>query len=188
MVPTPPAPRPDGKIEIEITDLEMTSRPMRNNRVSLTGHTLDVHRAVRPTLHFYRYLYETVGTPFSWFARSTMDDETLAGIIHDDKIEVQVLYVDGCPVGFAELDRRNQGDGADEVDITHYGLVSEWLGQGLGLRFLDRVVDLAWEGDPSRILVHVASFDHPRALMVYQRAGFVPFDKRSIIVDDPRVG
>ncbi len=186
MVPTPPPPRADGKLEIEITDLEMTDRPIRNNRVSLTGHTLDVQRALRPTLHFYRYLYETVGTPYLWFARSVLSDEELAAIIHHDSVEVMVLYVDGCPVGFAELDRRGQGAGPDDVDITHFGVVPEYLGQGLGLRFLDRVVDHAWGDDPARIIVHVAAFDHPRALMVYQRAGFVPYDKRNVVVQDPR--
>lgn len=188
MVATPPPPRADGSLEIEITDLEMNDRPMRNNRVSLTGHTIDVARAQRPTLHFYRYLYETVGTPYLWFARSVMSDEALASIIHNDAVEVLVLYVDGCPVGLAELDRRRQNSPDGAVDITHFGLVPEHLGQGLGLRFLDRVVDLAWNGDPSRITVHVASFDHPRALMVYQRAGFVPYNKRVVTVDDPRGG
>lgn len=191
MVPTPPPPRADGKLEIAITDLEMTERPIRNNRVSLTGHTLEVGRAMRPTLHFYRYLYETVGTPYLWFARSLLSDEALAEIIHDDRVEVLILYVDGSPVGFAELDRRGKGQGkgqgsTDDIDITHFGVVPEHLGQGLGLRFLDRVVDQAWNEDPARLIVHVASFDHPRALMVYQRAGFVPYDKRTVVVDDPR--
>lgn len=188
MVPTLPTPRADGKLEMVVTDLEMTGRPLRNNRTSLTGHTLEVRRASRPTLHFYRYLYATVGTPYLWFARSQLTDEALATIIHDDAVEVLVLYLDGSPVGFAELDRRGGQDGnrSDDVDILYFGVVPEHLGQGLGLRFLDRVVDHAWDEEASRIVVHVATYDHPRALMVYQRAGFTPFDKRTVVVDDPR--
>ena len=34
--------------------------------------------------------------------------------------------------------------------------------------------------------VHAMSLDHPRALLVYQRAGFVPYDRRTIVVEDPR--
>ena len=187
MLPSPPPLRSDGKLEVQITDLEMRARPKRTGRVSLTGHTLSVQRALRPTLHFYRYLYGTVGAPYLWFARARLSDEELESIIHDERFEVLVLYVDGCPVGLAELDRRNQGDPPDEVDITHFGLVPDFLGRGLGLRFLDRVVDLAWQDDPSRVTVHVASLDHPRAMLVYQRAGFEPYDTRTVVVTDPRV-
>ena len=186
MLPSPPPPRPDGKLEVEITDLEMRVRPKRTGRIPLTGHTLGVQRALRPTLHFYRYLYSTVGAPYLWFARSRLSDEALKSIIHDERVEILVLYVDGCPAGLAELDRRNQGDPPDEVDITHFGLVPDFLGRGLGLRFLDRVVDLAWQDDPARVTVHVASLDHPRAMLVYQRAGFEPCGTRHVVYADPR--
>jgi len=185
MIPTQPEPRADGKLEIEVTDLEMTNKPVRSNRVPLAGTTLDVRRAKQPTLHFYRYLYETVGTPYLWFSRSVMSDEALSAIIHDERVELLVLYVDGCPAGFAELDRRA---GAADTDIQYFGLVSEHLGQGFGLRFLDRVVDYAWDGDTTRLTVHVAAFDHPRALMIYQRAGFVPCGHHTLVVADPRAG
>jgi hypothetical protein len=34
--------------------------------------------------------------------------------------------------------------------------------------------------------VHTCTFDHPRALGLYQRAGFVVYDRRRVSFDDPR--
>lgn len=180
--PKLPARRPDGKLELVTTHLEMRARP-RHPRVSISGRTLALVHAQRPTLHFYRYLYETVGSPYLWWQRRELDDEALAAIIHDERVELQVLQVDGVPAGFAELDRRRSG----EVDLANFGLVPEFVGQGLGLPFLGRVVELAWQGDDvERVTVHARSSDHPRALLVYQRIGFAPYDVVREEIDDPR--
>ena len=114
----PPARSPDGTLELVTTHLELR-HPPRHPRVSITGRTLALVHAKRPTLHFYRYLYETVGSPYLWWERREMDDQALSTLIHDDRIEVHVLQVDGVPAGFAELDRRQTG----EVGLTHFGLV-----------------------------------------------------------------
>lgn len=180
--PKPPARRPDGTLELVTTRLELRARP-RHPRVSITGRTLTLVHAQRPTLHFYRYLYDTVGSPYLWWQRRELDDEALATIIHDERVEIHVLHVDGVPAGFAELDRRRPG----EVELAYFGLVPEYVGQGLGLPFLSRVVDLAWQDDDvERVTVHACSADHPRALLVYQRIGFTPYDMVHEQVDDPR--
>jgi GNAT superfamily N-acetyltransferase len=178
----PPARRPDGKLELVTTRLEMRAVP-RHPKVSITGRTLALVHAQRPTLHFYRYLYDTVGSPYLWWPRRELDDEALAAIVHDERIEIHVLQVDGVPAGFAELDRRRPG----QVALVHFGLMPEFVGQGLGLPFLGRVMELVWHGDDvERVTVHASSTDHPRALMVYQRLGFVPYDVQRELVDDPR--
>ena len=95
-----------------------------------------------------------------------------------------MLYVDGCPAGFAELDRRR----GDEAELAYFGLVPDYLGQGIGKWFLSRVIDLAWEEAPtSRLWVHTINLDHPRALMIYQRMGFVAYDEKTRTVEDPRL-
>lgn len=180
--PKLPARRPDGKLELITTRLELRARP-RHPRVSITGRTLALVHAKRPTLHFYRYLYQTVGSPYLWWERRELGDDALAAIIHDDRVEVLVLQVDGVPAGFAELDRRRPG----EVGLRHFGLVPDFVGQGLGLPFLGRVIDHAWQDDDvTRVTVHACSTDHPRALLVYQRLGFVPYDVTREVIDDPR--
>ncbi|MCA9705462.1 MAG: GNAT family N-acetyltransferase [Myxococcales bacterium] len=179
----PPARSPAGTLELVTTHLEMR-QPPRHPRVSITGRTLTLVHAKRPTLHFYRYLYDTVGSPYLWWERREMSDDALAALLHDERIEVHVLYVDGVPAGFAELDRRQAG----EVELTHFGLVPEFIGQGLGRPFLGRVMDVVWKDeDVGRVTVHACSTDHPRALLVYQRLGFVVVDEVRETIEDPRV-
>lgn len=179
----PPARRPDGKLELVTTRLELRAIP-RHPKVSILGRTLALVHAKRPPLHFYRYLYDTVGSPYLWWQRRELDDEALATIVHDERVEILVLQVDGVPAGFAELDRRRAG----EVELVYFGLMPEFVGQGLGLPFLARVMEHVWQGDAAleRVTVHASSTDHPRALMVYQRLGFVPYDVEHELVDDPR--
>lgn len=177
----PPARRPDGKLELVTTRLELRAIP-RHPKVSILGRTLALVHAKRPPLHFYRYLYHTVGSPYLWWQRRELDDEALAAIVHDERVEILVLQVDGVPAGFAELDRR-----AGEIELVLFGLMPEFVGQGLGLPFLGRVMEHAWQGDDvARVIVHACSTDHPRALMVYQRLGFVPYDVQRELIDDPR--
>src|SRR5688572_20345214 len=173
-IPKPPPPSPDGKLEIVTTYLEMM-QPPRHTGVSQTGRDLKVMQAKRITTSFYRYLYETVGEPWLWWERRAMDDATLSAIVRDERIEVQVLYVDGCPAGYGEIDRRR----GEDVELAYFGLVPQFLGQGLGLWFLQRALDVAWRDDTSRVWVHTCSLDHPRALLVYQRLGFIAYDERS---------
>ncbi|MCH9681472.1 MAG: GNAT family N-acetyltransferase [Deltaproteobacteria bacterium] len=179
---TPPARAPDGKLSLVTTRLELREAP-RHRRVSMTGRDVALVHAQRPPLHFYRYLYATVGAPYLWWERREMDDAALGSIIFDDRVEIHVLLVDGVPAGFAELDRRRAG----EVELAYFGLMPEFIGQGLGLPLLDRVVEQAWQADGvERVTVHYCSTDHPRALQVYQRIGFVPYDEVRAMIDDPR--
>jgi GNAT superfamily N-acetyltransferase len=180
----PPARRPDGKLELVTTRLELRAIP-RHPKVSIMGRTLALVHAKRPPLHFYRYLYHTVGSPYLWWQRRELDDESLAVIVHDDRVEILVLQVDGVPAGFAEVDHRRRG----EVELVYFGLMPEFVGQGLGLPFLGRVMEHVWQSEDAaleRVTVHASSTDHPRALMVYQRLGFVPYDVQHELVDDPR--
>lgn len=181
-LPKPPPPNAEGRLEIVTTYLEMTT-PARVGPPSISGRELKVARAKHITASFYRYLYETVGEPWLWWERRAMDDDTLLSIVRDERVEVLVLHVDGCVAGFCELDRRRP----DEVELSYFGLVPEYLGQGLGPWFMRRALDQAWSDATSRVWVHTCSLDHPRALMVYQRMGFVPYDERTQVIDDPRV-
>ena len=112
-----------------------------------------------------------------------MGDDELASIVHDGRVELLVLQVDGVPAGFAELDRRRAG----EVELSYLGLMPEYLGQGLGRFLTGRVVEMVWqEDDVQRVIVHACSTDHPRALLVYQQIGFAAFDELRERIEDPR--
>jgi GNAT superfamily N-acetyltransferase len=129
---------------------------------------IDVVHSKKPTLAWYRFLYDAVGRNYDWTSRKKLSDVELAAIVHDPKDEIHVLLVDGVPAGFVELDRRVEG----EIEITQFGLISEFIGQGLGQYFLRWAIYKAWSYGPRRIWLHTCSNDHPAALPNYLKAGF----------------
>ena len=60
--------RADGKIESVVTSLEMFAPPA-GAPVPPPRGDLSIVQAVRPTVSFYRYLYDTVGEPWLWTDR-----------------------------------------------------------------------------------------------------------------------
>jgi GNAT superfamily N-acetyltransferase len=173
---------PHGKLSDIVTYLEMTARPVRPAVPPPPGR-LALMRAARCTTAFYRFLYDTVGEPWLWFERRLWSDERLAAWLEKPAIEIFVLYVGGVPAGFYELD---YGEPAD-VELAYFGLMPEFIGGGYGAYLLRAAVDAAWQRSPRRLWVHTCTFDHPRALGAYQRAGFVVYRREPVIFDDPRL-
>jgi GNAT superfamily N-acetyltransferase len=173
---------PPGKLSDIVTYLEMTARPVRPP-VPVPAGKLALMRAERCTVPFYRFLYGTVGAPWLWFERMTWSEEKLAALIEKPEVEIFVLYVGGVPAGYYELDRSEPAD----VELAYFGLMPEFIGRGYGAYLLREAVDAAWQHNPKRVWVHTCTYDHPRALGVYQRAGFVVYRREPVIFDDPRV-
>jgi len=71
-------------------------------------------------------------------------------------------------------------------DVAYFGLLPHFIGHGLGAYLLSWAVDDAWRHAPERLWLHTCSLDHPRALRLYQRAGFVPYKQETKVIDDPR--
>jgi GNAT superfamily N-acetyltransferase len=176
------APVPPGKLEMVVTSLQMLAPPLPGG-VRSRAEPLAIIRARRPTVSFYRYLYQAVGEDWMWFERRRLRDDELAAIIGDPAVAVYVLYVDGTPAGYAELDSRVSG----EVELAYFGLMPEFIGRGLGRYLLHWAVERAWSEDPRRVWVHTCNFDDPGALALYQKGGFVPFLQERQIIDDPRL-
>jgi len=164
-----------------VTYLEMREPP-RHPNILAGRHKIALMRAETPTLSFYRYLYNTIGEPWLWWERRALDDEALAAIIHDPKVEIFVLYYDGVPAGYIELDLRIDG----EIEVAYFGLIPEFIGRGLGAYLLGWALDEAWQREPDRVWVHTCNFDHPKAIATYQQAGFTPYKQEAKAIDDPR--
>ncbi len=160
-----------GALTARVTHLEMRTIP--SHRVSTPiGLRLAVMRASAMPLPFYRYLYEQVGKAHHWLLRRGMPDAALAQTIHSEQTEIHVLYADGSPGGFFELDlSRLPG----EAEIVYFGIVPEFQGRGLARFFLSEAIFAAWAHQPDRLVIHTNTLDSPRALQLYQRAGFSPF-------------
>jgi GNAT superfamily N-acetyltransferase len=153
-------------MRVKTTYLQMFARPDRVVPPPREG--LAVVHARRPTVSYYRFLYDGVGRDYDWPRCRKLSDAELAALLNDPRIEVHVLMVDGVPAGFAELDRRVEG----EVELVQFGLMPEFIGQGLGRYFLRWAIDRAWSCGPSRFWLHTCSKDHPAALPNYLEAGF----------------
>ena len=112
---------------------------------------------------------------YHWLYRGSLSDFDLAALIQNPLDEIHVLHVDGTPAGFAELDRRT-----DEIELVQFGLMPEFIGQGLGKYFLQWTIDKAWSYQPKRFWVHTCTLDHPVALPNYQKAGFVLYKEEQV--------
>lgn len=154
-------------LETVITYLEMTSPPVRPSR-PVPLRKLAVMRMEEPPLSFYLWLYRTVGGPWTWTDRLALAPDDLLAVIRDPNVEIMVLYVGGVPAGFAELDFRRPGI----AELALFGLLPDYIGQGLGGWFLDWTVAALWRPGIERAAVDTNTRDHPRALAMYQKAGF----------------
>jgi len=137
---------------------------------------LSIVQARSPSVAYYRFLYTAVGKDYHWYSRGRLTDHELGALIQDLLDEVHVLHVDGSPAGFAELDRRSP----DEIELVQFGLMSQFIGQGLGKYFLQWTIDKAWSYGPRRLWLHTCTLDHPAALPNYLKAGFTIYKEEMI--------
>lgn len=177
-------PVPPGKLREVVTHLEMLARPEGLDAAeppSQPGARLE--RVTNPAVPFYRFLYNTIGESWLWQDRRRLSDDALAARIQAEGVAVHVLYADGQPAGYVELDAREPGN----VELVFCGLMPWTIGRGLGSWMLRQATALAWDvPGVRRFWVHTCSFDHPSALKMYKAAGFVPFGEEVNIVPDPR--
>lgn len=153
-----------------ITFLEMFAPPTRRFPPPV-NFQLALMTADAIPLHYYRYLYATIGADHMWIDRNYLSDQELGNLIHADGTEITVLYYGGVPAGFFEIAGLNSAD----VELAYLGIMPEFIGRGLGRYLLSCALDRAWEGDPKRVHIQTSTFDHPVALPLYQKAGFAPF-------------
>ena len=161
-------------VDITVYYLEMLAPLYRI--VSAPRSGLTVVHIESPSVQFYRSLYNAVGKDFYWLSRRKMSDDGLAAILGDRHNEMHVLHVDGNSAGFAELDRRQP----DEIELAQFGLIRDFIGQGLGKWFLQWTIDKAWSYRPKRFWLHTCTLDHPHALPNYAKAGFVLYKQELI--------
>ena len=143
---------------VKTTYLEMLARTVQVVPPPRDG--LAVVRARKPTVAYYRFLYDAVGRDYDWTSRKKLSDAELAALLNDPRLEVHVLMADGVSAGFAKLDRRTEG----EVELVQFGLLPAFIGQGLGRYFLQWAIDKAWSYRPTRFWLHTDTKGPPGRL------------------------
>jgi GNAT superfamily N-acetyltransferase len=164
-------------VETTVTYLEMTAPPTQHVPAP-ANIKLALMLAEGPPVHFYRYLYDTIGQAHHWVDRARLSDPELAEIITAEGIDIFVAYANGVPAGFFELDGRN----GEEVWLAYFGIMPEFRGRGLGKWLLSEALAAAWLKEPERVRVETCTLDDPRALPLYQRMGFVPYERRQKVM------
>ena len=77
-------------LDVVTTYMEMTERPTRPTVPCPPGQYA-VLRLERPSVGFYRYLYNLVGERWMWVDRRKQPDDALAAEIHAEGVEIYVL-------------------------------------------------------------------------------------------------
>jgi GNAT superfamily N-acetyltransferase len=174
-------PRDDGRLPTTVTYLEMKARPAAAPGVAPSGAA--VVRVKSPTVALYRFLYDSVGRSWLWYERKLIPDEALQRHLLEPSNELYLLLADGEPAGFFQLDFVKPGD----VELEFFGIRPQFLGRRLGLWLLETAVWSAWRPGIDRVWVNTCTLDHPAALPLYKRAGFVAYRTEEKWLTDPRV-
>jgi GNAT superfamily N-acetyltransferase len=171
----------DRTVPTTVTYLVMTQRPPQLPPMP-SSPKLALMKAEKIPLHFYRYLYGAVGGSWLWIERLKLDDGELAAKIHREKLEISVLYANGSPAGYFELDFSMP----TKTDLVYFGLMSEWTGARIGPWLLGAAVTEGFSRGAKEIAVNTCTLDHPAALPLYQKLGFRPVrrEERRLVVPE----
>jgi GNAT superfamily N-acetyltransferase len=149
------------------TYLEMTSQadlvPARKPAVEVGVRQA---RIVSPELN--RFLYTAVGGNYWWVDRLGYSYADWLALVNKPGYETWLALVDGTPAGYFELD----GDAGADVEVAFFGLLPQFVGQGIGGFLLTEAIRRAWAKGANRVWLHTSSFDHPNALANYLARGF----------------
>jgi GNAT superfamily N-acetyltransferase len=156
-------------VEVTVTYLEMTAPPAHYPPLPV-GHPIALLKANDIPLHFYRYLQDRVGRSWTWVNALRLTDEELAARLYAPQRDIRVLYLDGAPAGFFELEAALP----EKVDLAYFGMMEHATGRGLGRWFLGEAIEAAWSYKPDKVTVSTCTADHPAALPLYQKMGFSP--------------
>ncbi len=170
-----------GKLASVVTSLQMYAPPVA--RAARNDAPWRIRAVPRPDVNWYRELFARVGSEWLWFSRLAMPPAQLASILHDPGVEVHALSLGGVDEGLLELDFRDAG----ECEVAFFGLTAALLGQGAGRALMNLALERAWARPIRRVWVHTCTLDHPGALAFYLRSGFVAYNRRVEVEDDPRL-
>ena len=167
-------------LKAHVTHLEMTHALQKNIPIP-SKPTIALIRAENIPTEFYRSLYKLVGKDHHWEERRDIADARLYSLINHENTEISVLYADGCPAGFFELNKELY---PDSIEILYFGLGKKYQGLRLGKWFMSTSISAAWAHKPEKVILQTNTLDHPSALRLYQRLGFSPVSTDDVEIEE----
>ncbi|HEX5348916.1 MAG TPA: GNAT family N-acetyltransferase [Pseudonocardiaceae bacterium] len=104
---------------------------------------VEIVRAELPSPELGRFLYTAVGRDLFWVDRLLWPWRKWYDWLAQPGVESWVAWVRGTPAGYAELHAQPAG----QVELTYFGLLPSFTGQGLGGHLLTFALDRAWTID-----------------------------------------
>jgi GNAT superfamily N-acetyltransferase len=152
--------------------LEMTSAAqLRPSRSAPLPPPL-LLEATRPAPALSRFFYREIGAGWGWVDRLGWSDRQWRAWVDRAEHHLVSCWVDGVPAGYVELEEQGGGD----VEVAYFGLMPDFVGQGLGGWLLTRGLERAWAlPGTRRVWVHTCSRDGPFALANYEARGLRRF-------------
>ena len=167
-----------ASIEVTRTYLEMCDpaelQPARND-----DPRIRVEQLPDCSASFFRYLYVEVGRNYHWIDRLSWTDEDIAAHLREPEISLWLMTEDGANAGYFEL--RLCEDGS--VEIAYFGLLTDFIGRGLGKHLLTCAVEQAWAEGANRVWLHTCTLDDPAAMPNYLKRGFRPFKTEKYVIN-----
>lgn len=168
------------ELETTVTFLKMEHAP-HDHVHPPANFKIALMKLENPPVNYYRYLYNTIGANYDWYDRKILSDEALAVEIQAEGVEIFVAHAGGVPAGYFELDARKKS----QVWLAYFGIMPDFIGTGIGKWLLHEAIATAWLKEPETVRVETCTLDHPRALPLYQRMGFVPYKRMDKVMEIP---
>lgn len=161
--------RKTKKVKVHVWHIEMLDRDQ--GTVEAIDKTYELKKAETPLPELNRFLYVTVGAPWTWYMRVSWSYEQWHHYLVGGNVQTWVAYSGATPIGYFELDIQAGKD----VEIAYFGLVPEFIGKGYGKALLQDAISKAWQAGGNRVWLHTCTLDHPQALNNYLARGFKVF-------------
>lgn len=168
--------RTTRRIEVTRTYLELkSSSELRGFK--LEDRRIQIKHVESPSITLYRHLYREVGRKYHWVDKLKLPDAEIEKHLSNTSVSLWVMHVEEKLAGYFELFKHADGS----VEIAYFGLLQEFLGQGLGKHLLTCAVERAWKTGANRVWLHTCTLDDPAALPNYLKRGFQPYQEEKYV-------
>lgn len=154
--------------DLKTTYTQEMHHPDHLNPGTVERPGLRTERMTTACPEFNRFLHAVVGYAYRWGGRQGWTQDDWVTYANRDEMETWVAYADGTPAGYFEIEKGSAGD----VHILNFGLLPQFIGQGLGGHLLTQAVERAWAWGATKVWLRTCSHDHPHALRNYLARGF----------------
>ncbi len=115
-------------------------------------------------------LHHLVGKDYCWdLDRTAWRESTWQAYFKRSDVEIDMIESrSGQVLGYCELNMHANAS----IEILYFGLCPDFVGQGLGRKALNLVVNRCIDLRSKHIWLHTCTLDHPAALENYYKQGF----------------